>query len=713
MNHPPPLPFQQPAILGATISGGEIAALFANAGLRTKIYDRPATAGRPEQTVEALIEGLQQQTPSPFTGLEAASLLEARNYRDHWKELGEHDLIIECYESLEHKQGWLTRLSPAFAKDAVILSITLSDSPADIAKALGAGMRPRFVGGHFFTQPRFHRLVEIIPTRRSEDRNVERLSHFLQTNIGMLPVVVADKPNFIANRMLYFALSCALSHGKRLDIPLAVLEPLTGLVMGKMREQGICYQLDALGISRYLNIATHIGDEDQAHFGDLLALPRDILNRCDSEHHNFYRVIKEGHEPEFFTQKHYVIDELVSLFESRDWHKLTQHASKEAQFLCQYLRDLWQYLMYVSKDSGFSGDMLDHFLLHAFQWTQGPYQLLQDFSPATVYETTKQAEKNGEIDYPVLSLWRRRTRSSSKAEVHVGDAFTEKCELIGESDIARLYRYRGKLTLWQPINTNLSIDKAVLADLTAACTVARREQTAIMIYHHGKHFGGGITHTSQISPSAITEEHTHLIEAILALRMHPHPVLLSVSGQITDNGCALMMQADRVICTADLSWRLRAIDYGLPPVGGIWFEWLRRLPRLSPELTRLQIHTVLDLTLKTAGIHSVHAAHEVGILRTHDCFVMNPEQQPDISQCMADAWLDSRSNRPQRYPLYKLTAEDHRWLNKRSHSTLRPELYRSCVALLAAIEQKNVLSLRRLLTAEAELYQQYLGNQPV
>lgn len=699
--------FHEPAVLGATPMGGLIAALFANIGQRVKLYDRPCPGKLAERQIFQIIDGLLQRIPSPFSGNEASSLIVPRNYRDHWSELCEHDLVIECYsDNPGEKQGWFSRLAPGISKDAVIVSLSHGDSVAEVANALPAGIRPHFLGAHFFYPPRLHRLVELIPGERTERRLVKAIEHSLQQVLGAVPVVVADTPNFIANRLLVFAVNSAFAHARAHDLSLGALEMLSARLMD-CKHGGLCFLLDQIGLDCYRTLSERVSDVESRRYGSLLAFPGVIdkfllfSNTGRDSGKGFYNYSTEPVFCDTLTEPSQTVRNLIDV---GDWKGLGKEVSKEAAFVREYLRDLWQYMMNVSRESGFSGTQLDHILLHAFSWNSGPYALLQNFSPAAVYATTCRDQKSGKLEYPVSDLWSRHARCDN-GKTPESDPFTKQCRLLDESKISRVLSYQDQMLIWQPIEKEFGFFGPVLHELSAVIARARKMQCALMLYHHGRRFGGAKRWRHQAADLPdYAREHKLLCNVLIGLRMLPYPVILSVSGAIIDYGCAIMMQADRVICDVDVSWRLRAIEHGLPPVGGVWFEWLRRLPHLSPELTRLQIHTVLARLLASGGINNLHAARELGIVRSYDRFAMNATQIPGFSQSVADLWLTIRQPRPLRTTLRKLRTEDINYLVARSEETALPALYRDCVALLGSENQKTILSLRSLLQAEVKLF---------
>lgn len=680
--------YTQPAILGATEQGALIAALFANIGLRVKIYDRPQEGENPEKDIELAIDHLLQLFPQPFSGQEAVTLIEARNVRDHQHELRDHDLIIECYNGdIREKQAWFSRLAPAFAKNAAILSLSMGDCVEEVAQALPAGLRPRFIGAHFFFQPRLHRLIELIPTPRTEQRLLAEITHFLQNILGSIPIVVADNANFVAKRMLTFAICSAFFHASQLRLDATTLERITAYLTGK--QQGFCNQLHVMGRDAFMALYQRISASDHERFGHLLEMPEETLFQP-------HKILRGT-----------INEELFIILETRNWTALRQLNTVEAQFIANYLRDWWQFLMHIAEQERISGEQIDMILQHAFGWMLPQYQLLQDFSPAQVYSSTKHDCDQEKVHYPLSHLWRRRVRKETLSEQE--DDFTAQCQPFYQGQYSRTLCYQERLLVWQPLEPVFGFLPPVLSELYTTINDARCNRYALMIYHHGKQFGGMRQWGKIVDDQAdFLSEQALLRDTLVALRMLPQPVVLSISGALIDHGCAIMMQADRIICDVDLSWRLKALDYDLPPLGGMWFEWLHRLPTLSTELRLLQIHTVLLCLFGSGGINSVHAARDFGILRSHDRMVMNPSQLPHITKSVADAWMDLPQARPMRYPIHKLDKNEMNYLFKRSHECAQQALYCDCVRLLGSPKQKSILSFRQFLEEEAAMFNRHL-----
>ncbi|UJF24484.1 3-hydroxyacyl-CoA dehydrogenase NAD-binding domain-containing protein [Suttonella sp. R2A3] len=700
--------FYRPAILGATEFGAQIAALFANAGIHVRLYDKPHPED-PNFYAQQAIEQLYRMRPSPFTGVEAGNWIEARNYRDHRALLSEHDLIIECLDDdLVVKQGLLSRLAPVLARDVVVLSHSAGLSMKAVSQALPAWLRSRLLGAHFFRPPRFQRLLEVVRTERSEQRLHDQVCGYFTERFGLHVLSVPDTPDYVSTRLVMMLMNAVFYHAERAQLDWANVEALTKMLIGRTTG-GVCYMIDYIGLARWQQFSLNIPSADKEYFAERIALPSWLsallaagregrahyLGFYDYRHRPYYLLDLAGNE----LAQASVNDALLLSFEQRDWSAMCALECAQAQFVCALLRDCWQIMAWVSQTSGQSGQALDDILTHGFSWQNTPYHLLQAFSPAKVLADTERAYREGAIDYPVLRHWTRRSRRQVTTDVR-DNAFSDDARLLWRKTHSSAWVYHERMLIWQPNSVVVALDEETLAELLSACQEARLAQWYLVIYHHGEQFGlesdlalGGEAHQQEQ-----TVERLH--EVLMALRTHPHAVMISISGTLGDFGAAILMQADQVLCEAGVRWKLSAPMYRLPPLGVVWFEWLRRLPYLGQAHYLEQIHSVLSQSVTAHPPSDIHVARSVGILRVHDRVVANPAALAKMSKELADGWLTSRQPRTPRQAQYTLAHQEVDVLMQRALSSEQPELYRGLLRMLSGQRQNVTVSLRMLLKEE-------------
>lgn len=181
------------------------------------------------------------------------------------------DLLVEAVvERMDVKKQVLAEVEGVMRSDAVITTNTSSLSVEEMSQALE---RPeRFCGLHFFNPVDRMPLIEIIRSSRTSDQTIAT-AHALVLRLGKVPVVCADGPGFLVNRILGPYLNEA-GHLVSECVPIEKIDRVAvdfGMPMGPVR------LLDEVGI----DIARHAGETLHEAFGERMA-PSPILQRLSS-----------------------------------------------------------------------------------------------------------------------------------------------------------------------------------------------------------------------------------------------------------------------------------------------------------------------------------------------------------------------------------------------------------------------------------------------
>ncbi len=185
-------------VLGAGTMGAGIVQIAAEAGLEVLVHD--PVAGATERARERIGGFLKRRVEKEqIDANEAADAMARMRPAASLEALAAADLVIEAIpEQLELKRDAFRRLDATAADEIILATNTSSLSVAGIAAATH---RPeRVVGMHFFNPVPLMALVEVVAGPQTSPEVTDTVALFAR-RLGKTPVVVADTPGFIVNRV--------------------------------------------------------------------------------------------------------------------------------------------------------------------------------------------------------------------------------------------------------------------------------------------------------------------------------------------------------------------------------------------------------------------------------------------------------------------------------------------------------------------------------
>ena len=172
-------------------------------------------------------------------------------------DMADCDIVIEAVaEDIEIKKPLFAELAETLKPEAVLTSTTSSLRVVECAMATD---RPARVAGlHFFNPAKVMKLVEIVPTVRTDDEVTEQCRAFVD-RIGKVGVLCGDRAGFIVNALLFPYINDAV---KMLDSHYATSEQIdSALKLGAGYPMGPFELADIVGLDVSLAIIETLHDE--------------------------------------------------------------------------------------------------------------------------------------------------------------------------------------------------------------------------------------------------------------------------------------------------------------------------------------------------------------------------------------------------------------------------------------------------------------------
>lgn len=253
-----PKPVSKVGLIGAGVMGGGIAQLVSSKGKSVRLRDISMDALNKAMRVVAEINGkeVKRKKISKREAYSRTTMIAPTTDLTGFKRA---DLVIEAVvENMNVKKKVFQELSGVVRFDTILATNTSALSITEIATA--AEHPDRVIGLHFFNPVHKMPLVEIIKGRETSSQTVSTTLAFALA-IGKTPIVVADRPGFLVNRLLGLYLNEAALAAEE-GVPVAAIEQAMkdfGMPMGPFE------LMDEIG----LDIAEEVGNylkKSFAHF---------------------------------------------------------------------------------------------------------------------------------------------------------------------------------------------------------------------------------------------------------------------------------------------------------------------------------------------------------------------------------------------------------------------------------------------------------------
>ncbi len=185
-------------VLGAGTMGAGIAQVAAESGFQVLVHEaQEGGFDRARQRIDGFLR--RKAEKGELMGDEVADALRRITAVDAIEKLVAADLVIEAIpEDLELKRDAFGRLDAAAGDETILATNTSSLSVARIAAA--TEHPERVVGMHFFNPVPLMALVEVIAGPMTAPACLEATVR-AATRLGKTPVIAADTPGFIVNRV--------------------------------------------------------------------------------------------------------------------------------------------------------------------------------------------------------------------------------------------------------------------------------------------------------------------------------------------------------------------------------------------------------------------------------------------------------------------------------------------------------------------------------
>lgn len=684
------------AVIGSGVMGSRIALHFANTGVQALLLDIVPRELREDETKKGLTlqdkvvrnrivnEALAfaiKSSPSPVYSKAFTSRITTGNLEDDLDKVSGCDWIIEVVsENPAIKKDVFDKLEKARKPGTLITSNTSGIPLHMLAQGRSEDFQKNFCGTHFFNPPRYLRLLEIIPTPKTDPEVVDFLMHYGDLHLGKTTVLCKDTPAFIANRVGVYGIMALFHLVEKMGLTVEEVDKLTGPVLGRPKSATF-RTCDVVGLDTLVNVANGLkanapNDEARA----LFELPKYVAKMAESKWYGdktgqgFYKKVKNK------DGKSEIMALDLNTLEYKPSQKV-KFATLEASKMVDSLTDRMK-LLASGKDK--AGDFyrasfiglftyasnripeisdelyrIDDAMRAGFGWQLGPFETWDAIGvPAAVEMMEKAGSKPAAWVYDMIkkgitSFYKIENGTRKYYDIPSG-AYKA---IPGTESFLILDNFRQNKTVWKNAGVTVtdigdgiinaefhtkmnSIGGEVIQGVNKAIEIAEKDFRGLVISNEGDNFSAG-ANVGLIFTMAIEQDWEELDMAIrtfqntnMRIRYSSIPVVVAPHNMALGGGCEMSMHADKVQAHAETYMGLVEFGVGLIPGGGGTKEMAVRISDSFKE-GDIELNIVRDkfLTIGQAKVStSGYEAFDLGFLRKgHDEITVNR------SRLLADA----------------------------------------------------------------------------
>jgi 3-hydroxyacyl-CoA dehydrogenase len=660
-------------VLGSGVMGSQIAAHCVNAGLEVTLLDlKSDDPGRPDKIAEENIEKLIKMNPAPLGLPEFAGRIKPGNFEDHMGILTDADWICEVIvERMDIKKKMMMNIQDHWKPGTIVSSNTSGLPIGEISEECSSDLQKHFLGTHFFNPPRYMKLLEIIPTGKTDSAITDHMVFFCEKILGKGVVLCNDTPNFIANRIGVFSMASIMPWYFNGTFRAEEIDLLTGTLTGYSKAATLRTS-DMVGLDVLKHVANNlypaVPDDERR---EVFKLPEPMNKMVEmgwlgnKSGQGFYKKLKtekgtEYHalDPELMEYQPQKEVEFESVARAKKEYKTTgerlkylvNQDDKAGEFLWKIHCDLLLYAANRIPEITGSTEAIDRAMKWGFNWELGPFQRWDAIGVSetvdrmeagglTVPDNVKQMLKSGRKSfYENGSIYNLATGEVENLSPPARNAVTvsilssESKEVWGNNH-AGLYDMGDGVALFEFRTKQQTLGFELIENIGKACEIVESDFQALVIGHDHENFSYGanlaeaVTAISQGNKDTILKAVNNFQEAAVGLRYQPFPVIGAASGRAFGGAVEFMIHCDRVVAHHELYCGLVELGVGLIPAGGGTKELLLRAMNRVLEDESVDPLPYVKEAFKTIGMAKVSdgapKAKILGYLRDSDLIVMH------------------------------------------------------------------------------------------
>jgi len=655
-------------VIGSGTMGSGIAAQLCNANIPVTILDLKT------EISEKAKKKIFESRPPLLIDKSKIDNIKVGNINENFDTVKEADWIVEAVvERIDIKHNIYNKILNTRKKDSIISSNTSTIPLKVLSAKMSNEDKKDFCITHFFNPVRYMGLLEIVSEDINDEKKINFLKNFCEDSLGKGVIICKDTPGFLGNRVGVYAMQVAMTEAIKMKLSIEEADAVFGRPMG-IPKTGVFGLYDLIGIDLMADVLKSFLKElpkpDVFHeVAQEILLVKNLIETGYTGRKGkggFYRMNKKDGKKVLeainLSTKEYSLSKKIDLniSEKVNLKELVSRNDKYGKYAWSVISKIILYssslIPSVTKDY----NNIDEAMRLGFNWTKGPFEMLEELGVNFFVEKDKQLK----INKFIKDLYDKKTETFyGKRQLYTNLETLGKVKQLAKinKDNKSAFTYEHKDHKIVEFNT-----KANTLDYDSMDALKKASDKNMIIINEGMQFSAGVNlnyvmdFAKEKNWKAIEKFIHHFQMTCKQLKYSSNVVVSAPSGLALGGGFEVLVQSDYVIAHTNIVTGLVETLVGLIPAGGgttnMLCRWMQtQEAKADPDFAPQKVFDIIGYG-KTAT--SPKEAIPFKFLLEKDKSIMNRNKLLSVSQDLINE--KKNSYKPPKKPTFKLSGSQVR-----------------------------------------------------
>ena len=593
-------------VIGSGTMGSGIAAQLCNANIPVTLLDLKI------EISEKAKKKIFESRPPLLIDKNKIDNIKAGDIDENFDTVKKADWVVEAVvEKIDIKHNLYEKILKARKKDSIISSNTSTIPLKVLSAKMSDEDKKDFCITHFFNPVRYMGLLEIVSQTTNDEKKINFLKNFCEDSLGKGVIICKDTPGFLGNRVGVYAMQVAMTEAIKMKLSIEEADAIFGRPMG-IPKTGIFGLYDLIGIDLMADVLKSFLKElpKSDVFQEVaqeISLVKNLIQTGYTGRKGkggFYRMNKKDGkkilEAINLTTKDYSPSKKIDLNidEKINLKELVSRNDKYGKYAWSVISKIILYASSLIPNVTKDYNNIDEAMRLGFNWTKGPFEMLNELGVKFFVEKDSQLKTNGFIK----ELYDKKDETFyGKRQIYTN------LETLGKvKQLAKINKDNRSAIIYEHKNYKIvEFDtKANTLDYDSMDALKKASDKNMIIINEGMQFSAGVNLNyvmdlaKEKNWKGIEKFIHHFQKTCKQLKYSDNVVISAPSGLALGGGFEVLVQSDYVVAHTNIVTGLVETLVGLIPAGGgttnmLW-RWMQtQEAKKDPDFAPQKVFDIL------------------------------------------------------------------------------------------------------------------------